>query len=359
MQAQTTPRPSSRAEAKRWAAVVARDRRADGDFVYAVRTTGIFCRPSCAARLPKPGNVSFFDTTALAESAGFRPCKRCRPTGQSIAVRQTERIARACRTIERSAAPPSLADLARQASLSPYHFHRLFKSTTGLTPKQYADANRSRRMQASLARGDSVTEAIFGAGFNANSRFYEQADGMLGMTPTRFRAQGADEQIRYAVGDSSLGVVLVAVSKRGICAILLGDDAAALADQLRQRFARASLIAADGELGKLIARVIDVVEEPIQAVALPLDVRGTAFQRRVWQALRTIPVGTTTSYAKIARRIGSPKATRAVAQACGANVLAVAIPCHRVVRADGGTSGYRWGIERKRALLRREGVDTP
>ncbi len=353
MQAQVTRRQFE----KRWAAVVARDPRADGNFVYAVRTTGIYCRPSCAARLPKPHNVSFFDTTALAESAGFRACKRCRPAGQSVASRQTDRIAKACRTIERSAVPPSLAVLARQASLSPYHFHRLFKSITGLTPKQYADANRSRRMQASLARGDSVTEAIFEAGFNANSRFYEQADGMLGMTPSRFRAQGVDERIRFGIGHSSLGDVLVAVSERGICAILLGDDAPALVAELRERFARASLVAADDELGKLVARVIKVVERPSLGTELPLDVRGTAFQRRVWQALRTIPAGATASYAQIARRIGSPKATRAVAQACGANMLAVAIPCHRVVRTDGGTSGYRWGVQRKRALLRREGVD--
>ena len=362
MQAQMSRRPAGPQKsfnARRWAAVVARDPRADGSFVYGVRTTGVYCRPSCSSRRANPANVSFYDSTAQAEAAGFRPCKRCRPMEQPLGSRQADKIAQACRTIERSESPPSLAVLARQACLSPYHFHRLFKSITGLTPRQYASAHRSRRVRASLARGSSVTDAIFEAGFNSNGRFYEQSDGILGMTPSRFRARGADEQIRFALGQSSLGAVLVAASERGVCAIMMGDDPAALLRELQDRFAQASLIGADQAFEAYVGRVISLIEEPAHSVDLPLDVRGTAFQRRVWQALRRIPPGSTASYAQIARRIGAPKAMRAVAQACGANPLAIAIPCHRVVRTDGALSGYRWGVERKRVLLRREGVDAP
>ena len=362
MQAQVTRRPAvakKTFDARRWAAVVARDPRADGRFFYGVRTTGVYCRPSCSSRRANPVNVSFYDTAAQAQAAGFRPCKRCRPTEQSSGSRQAERIALACRTIERAETPPSLAALAREAGLSPYHFHRLFKSTTGVTPKQYANGDRSRRLQISLARGHSVTDSILGAGFNSNSRFYEQSDRLLGMKPSSYRARGADEQIRFAVGQSSLGSVLVAASGRGVCAIMLGDDPDTLLRELQDRFARASLVGGDAGFEALVARIVGMVEEPLRGADLPLDVRGTAFQRRVWQALRRIPVGETASYADIARRIGQPSATRAVAQACGANALALAIPCHRVVRTDGGLAGYRWGIERKRVLLQREGVDSP
>jgi AraC family transcriptional regulator, regulatory protein of adaptative response / methylated-DNA-[protein]-cysteine methyltransferase len=361
MQAQMKRRPAAAdkdPDPRRWAAVVARDRQADGSFVYGVRTTGVYCRPSCSARRANPDNVTFYDTTEQAEAAGYRPCRRCRPSGKSIDSRQADRIARACRTIEKAVTPPSLTTLAQQACLSPYHFHRLFKSITGVTPKQYADAHRSDKLQQSLARGSSVTDAIFEAGFNSNSRFYEQADAMLGMTASRFRARGADEQIRFAVGRSSLGAVLVAASERGICAILLGDDPEALIGDLQKRFSQASL-SADPEFQSQVERIIALVEKPALGAELPLDVRGTAFQRRVWQALREIPPGSTATYAQIAHRIGAPKATRAVAQACGANSLAVAIPCHRVVRSDGSLSGYRWGTERKRDLLRREGVEKP
>jgi len=266
-------------------------------------------------------------------------------------------VAQACRRIEAAEQPPSLDDLALQAGLSPFHFHRVFKAATGLTPKAYADAHRANAVRASLARGGtSVTEAIFDAGFNANSRFYEHADAMLGMKPTQYRAGGVDARIEFAIGESSLGAILVARSQRGVCAISLGDDAEALLRELQDRFPRAELIGGDASFETLVAQVVGLIEQPNLGIDLPLDVRGTAFQQRVWQALRQIPAGETASYAQIAQRIGSPKSVRAVAHACASNTLAVAIPCHRVVRSDGALSGYRWGVERKRELLSREGA---
>lgn len=339
----------------RWAAVVARDPRADGQFVYAVKTTGIYCRPSSLARLPKPQNVEFFDTAEDAEAAGYRPSKRASKDQTEVAAQHAATVAAACRQIEASDSLPALNDLAETAGLSAFHFHRVFKAATGLTPKGYAAAHRSRRVRQRLADGGSVTDALYDAGFNSNSRFYEAADQVLGMKPGDFRAAGQNNDIRFAVGQCSLGAILVAQSERGICAILLGDDPHQLVCDLQDQFRRANLIGADAEFEQLIARVVGFIEAPAIGLDLPLDVRGTAFQERVWQALREIPVGSTASYADIALRIGSPKAVRAVAQACGANSLAVAIPCHRVVRSDGNLSGYRWGVERKRELLEREG----
>ena len=264
-------------------------------------------------------------------------------------------VAQACRRIEAAEQPPSLDDLARQAGLSAFHFHRVFKAVTGLTPKAYATAHRAQAVRTTLARGtSSVTDAIFDAGFNANSRFYEHADEMLGMKPTQYRAGGVDARIEFAIGESSLGAILVARSQRGVCAISLGDDAEALLRELQDRFPRAELIGGDAGFERLIAQVVGLIEQPELGIDLPLDVRGTAFQQRVWRALRQIPPGETASYAQIAQRIGSPTSVRAVAGACAANTLAVAIPCHRVVRSDGGLSGYRWGVERKQALLERE-----
>ena len=264
-------------------------------------------------------------------------------------------VAQACRRIEAAEQPPSLDDLARQAGLSPFHFHRVFKAATGLTPKAYADAHRANAVRTSLARGSSsVTEAIFDAGFNANSRFYEHADAMLGMKPTQYRAGGVDARIEFAIGESSLGAILVARSQRGVCAISLGDDADLLLRELQDRFPRAELVGGDTGFERLVAQVVGMIEQPNLGIDLPLDVRGTAFQQRVWQALGQIPPGQTASYAQIAQRIGSPTSVRAVAQACASNTLAVAIPCHRVVRSDGALSGYRWGVERKRELLLRE-----
>ena len=266
-------------------------------------------------------------------------------------------VAQACRRIEAAEQPPSLDDLAQQAGLSPFHFHRVFKATTGLTPKAYADAHRAQAVRTRLARGESsVTEAIFDAGFNANSRFYEHADAMLGMKPAQYRAGGVDARIEFAIGQTSLGAILVARSQRGVCAISLGDDPDALLRELQDRFPRAELIGGDPGFEQLVAQVVGLIEQPNLGIDLPLDVRGTAFQQRVWQALRQIPSGETASYAQIAQRIGSPKSVRAVAQACASNTLAVAIPCHRVVRSDGALTGYRWGVERKRELLSREGA---
>ena len=338
----------------RWAAMQARDARADGTFFYSVRTTGVYCRPSCGARPARPENVAFHDSAVAAEHAGFRPCKRCKPDQLSLPEQQAAMVIEACRLIERAETPPTLEQLSKPTGLSPFHFHRVFKTVTGLTPKQYAAAHRASRVRSELDRGGSVTEAIFDAGYNASSRFYETSNQMLGMTPSNYRAGGVDHDIRFAIGECSLGAILVAQSERGVCAILLGDDPNALARNLQDRFPRANLIGGNRTFEQLVARVVGFVEAPAIGLDLPLDVRGTAFQQRVWQALRDIPAGVTASYSEIARRIGSPKAVRAVAGACAANMLAVAIPCHRVVRNDGGLSGYRWGVERKRALLARE-----
>ncbi len=346
--------PLSVEDDPRWARVLARDASADGAFVYAVKTTGVYCLPSSPSRLPRPENVEFFDTAADAEAAGYRPSRRASPDQTTARAQQSALVAAACRRIEASDTPPSLDVLARDAGLSTYHFHRLFKSVTGLTPKAYADAHRARKLRAQLGRGSSVTEAIYDAGFNASSRFYEASDRVLGMTASRYRAGGAQTTIRFAVGECSLGSILVAQSDRGICAILMGDDPDALVRDLQDTFPKAELIGGDAGFEDLVAKVVGLIEAPSLGLDLPLDVRGTAFQERVWQALREVPPGSTTSYAEIAERIGSPKAVRAVAQACAANHIAVAIPCHRVIRRDGNTSGYRWGVERKRALLERE-----
>ena len=272
----------------------------------------------------------------------------------TVAARHAAIVARACRRIAAAEQVPSLGSLAADAGLSPFHFHRVFKAITGVTPRAYAEAHRAGRVRAELARGRSITEAIYGAGFNSNSRFYERADRVLGMKPASFRDGGAGTTIRFAVGQCSLGEILVAQSERGVCAILLGDDAERLVHDLQDRFPNARLVGGDAAFEAVVARVVGMVEQPALGMDLPLDVRGTAFQHRGWQALREIPPGETVTYTAIAERIGAPRAVRAVAQACAANPLAVAIPCHRVVRRDGDLSGYRWGVERKRTLLGRE-----
>lgn len=357
MDALVTSKPDLTVSAEldpRWARVVARDRSADGEFFYSVKTTGVYCRPSCSARLAHPKNVRFHASTAEAEAAGFRPCKRCKPDQSSRDEQNAALVAAACRTIETAEETPSLSKLADAAGLSAFHFHRVFKSVTGVTPKDYAMAHRASRVRSELSRSGTVTEAIYDSGFNSNSRFYEKADAMLGMTPSDYRSGGANVAIRFAIGECSLGAILVAASAKGICAILLGDDPDLLLRDLQDRFRQARLIGGDAEFEAWVAKVVGFVEAPSIGLDLPLDMRGTAFQQRVWQALREIPVGSTASYAEIAQRIGAPKAMRAVAQACASNAIAVAIPCHRVVRTDGALSGYRWGVERKRALLARE-----
>ncbi|MGQ0698847.1 MAG: bifunctional DNA-binding transcriptional regulator/O6-methylguanine-DNA methyltransferase Ada [Panacagrimonas sp.] len=338
----------------RWPRLLAQDASADGHFWYSVKTTGVFCRPSCAARAPRPENVRFHLTIQDAIQAGFRPCKRCKPDQPSLIEQHAGKVTQACRLIETSEQIPSLDELAQQAGISSFHFHRVFKSITGLTPRAYAQAHRHRSVRTSLTHGGSVTDAIFEAGYNSNGRFYETSNEVLGMTPSAYRAGGANTEIRFAVGECTLGSILVAQSDRGICAILLGDDPDMLVRDLQDRFPNARLTGGDADFEQLVGQVVGFVEAPALGLDLPLDVRGTAFQQRVWQALREIPAGATASYTDIARSIDSPKSVRAVAQACAANALAVAIPCHRVVRNDGALSGYRWGVERKRALLQRE-----
>lgn len=336
---------------QRWQAVLTRDRIAAGHFVYAVRTTGIYCQPGCSARTPRRENVEFFLTPADARAAGYRACQRC----CAGIVARSEWVARACRLIEASEQPLSLAQLGQHLGMSPFHLQRQFKAETGLTPKAYASAFRARKVREQLGdASSSVTEAIYDAGYNSNSRFYESAGERLGMRPREFRNGGAGRTIRFAIGQCSLGAILVAQSERGLCAILLGDDPEQLLIELQDQFPKARLIGGDRGFECLVAEVVGFVEAPALGLDLPLDVQGTVFQERVWQALREVPPGCRVSYTEIAMRIGAPGAVRAVAKACAANRIAVAIPCHRVVRRDGELSGYRWGVERKRRLLERE-----
>ncbi|MGO4355087.1 bifunctional DNA-binding transcriptional regulator/O6-methylguanine-DNA methyltransferase Ada [Rhizobium sp. RAF36] len=338
----------------RWARIVTRDKSADGQFWFSVLTTGVYCRPSCPSRAANPSNVQIHGTLESARATGFRACKRCSPDSPNSADGNTALVAKACRIIEESQEEPSLETLAAAVDRSSSYFHRLFKAATGVTPKEYAAAHRAKRVREGLASASSVTEAIYDAGFNSSGRFYEKSTGLLGMTPSQYRAGGENEEIRFAIGQTSLGSILVASSRKGVASILLGDDPDTLARDLQDCFPKARLIGADPDYEAVVAQVVGFVETPHVGLNLPLDVRGTAFQQRVWQALQGVPVGETVSYADVARRIGSPKAVRAVASACASNKLAVAIPCHRVVRTGGDLAGYRWGVERKREFIRRE-----
>jgi len=342
----------------RWGAVVARDARTDGQFFYAVASTGVYCRPSCAARLPRPENVSFHLTREAAEGAGYRPCKRCKPEQLPLGERRAQQVAELCRFIdealEQAAELPKLEALAEHAGMSPHHLHRLFKSLTGVTPRAYAAARRAELLRRELEQKSSVTAALYRAGFGSSGRLYSASNQRLGMTPGRYRAGGLQTQITFGVGACSLGSLLVAATERGVCAILLGDDAGELERDLERRFPEAELQRGEHAFERQLAEVVALVEQPERGLSLPLDVRGTAFQERVWQALQAIPAGATRSYREVAQAIGAPRAVRAVAAACAANALAVAVPCHRVLRSDGDVSGYRWGVERKRALLERE-----
>ena len=338
----------------RWAAVQRREPAADGRFYYSVRSTGVYCRPSCASRAALRANVAFHASPAAAEAAGFRPCLRCHPDQPPLAQRQAEAVARACRLIDDADALPGLDTLAQACGMSRFHFHRVFKAHTGITPKAYAEARRAERVRRALAEGAPVTDALYAAGYQSSARFYAGAGQQLGMAPARYRKGGAGESIRYALGSCSLGTLLVASTAKGICALLIGDAPAALVDDLRARFPHAAVEPAASGFEDLVVAVTALIEEPRAGLQLPLDVRGTVFQQRVWQALREIPAGSTVSYTELARRMGQPAAVRAVASACAANPVAIAIPCHRVLRNDGALSGYRWGIERKRTLLARE-----
>jgi AraC family transcriptional regulator, regulatory protein of adaptative response / methylated-DNA-[protein]-cysteine methyltransferase len=346
--------PKFKTDDARWQAIVHKDGSTDGQFWYSVKTTGVYCRPSCPSRPPHRENVAFHNTPEDAEKAGFRACKRCDPKGPGLAVQHAKAVATVCRIIKEADEFPSLEQLAEAVKMSPGYFHRLFKTATGLAPKGYASVHRADRIKKALPKRETVTEAIYEAGFNSNGRFYADSSKMLGMKPKEYRDGGVGNTIRFAIGECSLGSILVASSEKGVCAILMGDDPDALARDLQDRFPKANLIGGDGEYEKLVAKVVGFIEAPRIGLDLPLDIRSTAFQQRVWKELQRIPAGKTVSYSEVAKRIGFPKAARAVAQACGANTLAVAIPCHRVVRNSGDISGYRWGVERKHALLTRE-----
>jgi AraC family transcriptional regulator, regulatory protein of adaptative response / methylated-DNA-[protein]-cysteine methyltransferase len=343
----------------RWDAVAARDATADTGWVYAVRTTGVYCRPGCPSRRPRRDNVEFHDSAAAAAAAGFRACQRCRPEEAGAPDPAADLVAGACRLIERSDRVPTLAQLGRDLGVSPYHLQRTFRAATGVSPRAYAEQLRTRRVAERLEQGTPVSDAAYEAGYGTAARLAADSGGRLGMVPSRFRSGGAGEHIRVAVADSSLGPVLVAATDRGICAIDLGGDPDELLDRFQQRFHAAEIVAGDAGFDRSVAVAVAVVDGTSTGDRLALDIRGTAFQERVWRALRAIPAGSTTTYAELAAAIGAPSSVRAVAGACAANSLAVAVPCHRVVRTDGGLSGYRWGIDRKRELLEREGALSP
>lgn len=338
---------------RRWQAVCERDARADGQFVFAVLTTGVCCRPTCRSRRALRENVRFYPDVATAQAEGFRPCKRCQPEKSDPQQQKVEKVAAACRLLEQET-PMTLEALARQAALSPFHFHRLFKSVTGMTPKAWQQAWRARRLREALGQGEKITDAALSAGFPDNSSYYQQADAALGMTARQFRRGGEDLDITWVCGDGPLGRCLVAESKRGVCAVLPGESDALLYAELASLFPNARLHPGDEAFRQRVEQVFSHLDDHRQPFSLPLDLRGTAFQLQVWQALRQIPAGETRSYRQVAQSIGRPRAVRAVASACAANKLALVIPCHRVVREDGALSGYRWGTARKALLLARE-----
>ncbi len=340
---------------KQWKAIKEKEASADGKFFYAVQTTGVYCRPTCASRLPNPKNVRFFSNAKEAEEAGYRPCKRCRPDQAAERPEQTERILSACAMIEQAEACPTLPVLAKSVGLSPFYFQRLFHKSVGITPKQYFAQKRAERIRAKLSSDETVTDAIYNAGYGSSAQFYSQAAGTLGMKPSQYRNGGEGVDIWYAIQPCSLGWVLIAATRVGICAIEFGDHPQHLEKALKNRFPVATCREGDPFFTKWVKETLAFIEHPGNDFKLPLDIQGTIFQRKVWLALREVSSGRRVSYTEIAKRIGQPKASRAVAQACAANRLAVAIPCHRVVRKNGDLGGYRWGMERKRKLLNREG----
>lgn len=345
-----------RAEAY-WQAVQERDRSRDGTFYYGVRSTGIYCRPSCPSRRPGRPQVVFFEQPAQAEAAGFRPCRRCRPL--EAANYQAEIVQQACRYIEdnvaRPAGPPALAELGQQVGLSPFHLQRLFKRVTGVSPRQYAEAYRLGQLKDRLKDQESVTGALYSAGYGSSSRLYEQASASMGMTPASYRRGGSGTAIHYTVADCSLGHLMVAATDKGICAVRLGDDEGKLRDELAREYPAAELHRDEsGALGEWVQEILNYLAGQQPRLDLPLDIQATAFQRQVWEALRTIPYGSTRSYGEVAASLGQPGAVRAVAHACAVNPVALVIPCHRVIRQNGELAGYRWGLDRKRALLEKE-----
>ncbi|WP_198375925.1 bifunctional DNA-binding transcriptional regulator/O6-methylguanine-DNA methyltransferase Ada [Neoroseomonas rubea] len=338
----------------RFAAVLARDPAPDcGPFLYAVTTQGVYCKPGCPSRAPLRRNTRFFCDVASAEAAGFRACKRCDPKGDRAAIHAAA-IRAACAMIEASETIPSLAALAERAGYARHHFLRLFRDVTGVTPRSYAESVRARRLSAALASGARVADAVAEAGYGSESRVYEAPGQVLGMTPGAARRGGAGEVIRVATAATALGPLMLGATEKGVCFLGFGEDEPALRGDVMARFPKARIEDAPEALAHLLRRVVAFVEEPRAALDLPLDLRGTAFQTRVWEALRRIPVGETRSYAGLAAEMGMPRATRAVARACAQNKVSLAVPCHRVVGKDGDLTGYRWGVPRKRALLEGE-----
>lgn len=354
MSSEQKPRDEFSDEQSRWEALVRRDRLAAGEFVYGVVTTGVYCLPDCPSRLPIRENVRFFTGCEEAERAGFRPCRRCRPSSPGGRDSRCDAIAAACRTLEDSDRMPTLRELADAAGMSPFHFHRMFKKAVGITPAQFAREKRMERMRKRLREEATITDAVYGAGYSSASRFYEKAPGALGMKPAQYRKGGEDMRIRFAAARCCLGWILVAATEKGLCAIEIGDDPHVLRERLLLTFPKAEFIENDPDFSETVSRALSMLDSPGKGSDLPLDIQGTAFQRRVWEALREIPAGSTVSYTELARRIGRPDAVRAVASAVAANKIAVAVPCHRVIRRDGDLAGYRWGIERKRMLLELE-----
>lgn len=338
---------------QRWSLVQQRQQPGESRFVYAVRTTGVYCRPGCPSRLPRRENVAFFDDIWQARAAGFRPCKRCRPDGDDPRGKAVDAIKAACRLIDAAEEPPTLAQLSAAVDYSPAHFQRLFRQMVGVTPKAYAAMGRANRVRANLLGRSTIAQAVYDAGYGTSSRFYDESEEVLGMKPSQYRKGGQGAVIHAAVAPTSLGPILIAATASGLCAIEFGDDEQQLLSRLRERFVDADLDES-AEFSRWVGQVVACVDGTGDGVMLPLDIRGTAFQRKVWEVLCQVPRGATTTYSEIATRIGRPKAARAVARACAANQIAVAIPCHRVVHRDGRIGGYRWGPERKAALLARE-----
>ena len=338
----------------RWNAVVGRDHSLDGEFVYAVKTTGIYCSPSCPSRQSKRKNTLFFATPQEAERAGYRECLRCGPTRSSVEERRVQAVRAACAAIDEAEQAPALQELAATVGLSPSHLHRQFKRLVGVTPREYAAGKRAARLRDGLHTGRPVADAIYEAGYGSSSRVYEIAKRTLGMTPGEYRDGGRSVTIEFTVTQSPLGHLLVAATDQGICCIEFGGSERALRESLAERFPAARLKENDNDLRQWVADITAFIRTPRHGLRLPLDIQGTAFQHRVWKALQAIPSGRTASYRDVAAAIGQPTAHRAVASACSANKLALAIPCHRVVRTDGQLGGYRWGLERKRRLLERE-----
>ena len=340
-------------DTERWQAVLAHDRQADGAFIYAVTSTGVFCRPSCPSRRPRRERVRFFDSTAEAERAGFRACRRCRPL-EPVGDPWIAKVERACQRIANAEDRLPLATLAGHAGSSPYHFLRNFQRIVGVSPREFADARRFDAVKRRLREQNDVTTAMVHAGYGSSSRFYERAVPRLAMTPLTYRAGGRGQTIRYAIARSPIGRVLVAATPQGVCRVELGDSDEALLTALHAEFPRAVVVRGQGELRAWVRVVVDRLAGRMRTQELPLDIRGTAFQWQVWNALMAIPAGETRTYGDVARALGRPTAARAVARACGSNPVAMVVPCHRVVPAAGGVGGYRWGVERKKRILARE-----